>query len=195
MTEGDPRGSREGEIPGAGVLGMRIFLASLGALFAAAIAGYLVVRVRATNWPPPGMPRLPAGLGLATALLLAASVTVHLSLRAMRAGAPTLSSRRLAATLALVAGFLAVQAWNWSALIRLHLTAATNLYGFTFFMLTGLHAAHVVGGIMLLGVVWMRARRGRYGSGHHPGITYAAMYVHFLDVVWLVLLAVLLVAA
>ena len=195
MTEGDPRASRDGSIPGAGVLGMWIFLATLAVLFAAAVVGYLVVRLKATQWPPPGMPRLPAGLGLATVILISASVTVHLAHRAMRADELAASGRRLAATLALVSAFLMVQLWNWWALIRLHATAASNLYAFTFFMLTGLHAAHVVGGIVLLAVVWARARRLRYGSGHHAGVTYAAMYVHFLDAVWLVLYGVMVVAA
>jgi cytochrome c oxidase subunit 3 len=174
---------------------MWIFLAALAVLFAAAIVGYLIVRLKAASWPPPGMPRLPAGLGLATLILVSASVAVHLAHRAIRVGELALASRRLAITLALVCAFLAVQLTNWWALIRLHTTAASNLYAFTFFMLTGLHAAHVVGGIGLLAVVWSRARRSRYGSGHHPGITYAAMYVHFLDAVWLVLYGVMVVAA
>lgn len=176
-------------------MGMWIFLATLAVLFAAAIAGYLVVRLRAVEWPPPGMPRLPGGLGLATVILISASVTVHRAQRAMRAGEIAASTRRLAATLALISAFLLVQLANWWALIRLHATAASNLYAFTFFMLTGLHAAHVAGGIVLLAVVGSRARRLRYGSGHHPGVTYAAMYVHFLDAVWLALYAVMVVAA
>ncbi len=195
MTGGDPRETRDGAIPGAGVLGMWIFLATLAVLFLAAIVGYLVVRLKATDWPPPGMPRLPAGLWLATFVLLAASATIHGSLRAIRLGERTASTRWLAGTLGLGMAFLAVQSWNWWGLIRLHLTAGSNLYAFTFFMLTGLHAAHVVGGIALLAVVLARASRGRYGSGHHPGITYAAMYVHFLDAIWLVLFAVMVVAA
>lgn len=195
MTGGDRRASRDGAIPGAGVLGMWILLAALAVFFLAAIAGYLVVRLKATAWPPPGKPRLPAGLGLATVLLLSASVTVHLALRAIRTGELAVSARRIGATLALTLAFVIVQLWNWWALIRLHATAASNLYAFTFFMLTGLHAAHVAGGIVLLAVVWTRARRRRYGSGKHEGITYAAMYVHFLDAVWLVLYAVMVVAA
>ena len=195
MTGGDPRHGRDGAIPGAGVLGMWIFLATLTVLFLAAIVGYLVVRVKAVDWPPPGMPRLPAGLWLATVLLLAGSVTIHRALRFIRAGERTAAARWVGVTLALGLSFLAVQSWNWWGLIRLHLTAASNLYAFTFFMLTGLHAAHVVGGITLLAVVWRRARRGRYGSGHHPGITYAAMYWHFLDAIWLLLFAVMVVFA
>ena len=195
MTGGDPRAARDGAIPGAGVLGMWIFLATLAVLFVAAIVGYLAVRIKATDWPPPGMPRLPAGLWLATLVLLAASATVHRSLRAIRQGERTASTRWLAATLGLALMFLVVQSWNWWGLIRMRLTVGSNLYAFTFFMLTGLHAAHVVGGIVLLAVVAARSFRGRYGSGHHPGITYAAMYVHFLDGIWLLLFAVMVAFA
>lgn len=195
MTAGDPREARDGVIPGAGVLGMWIFLATLAVLFVAAIVGYLFVRLKAADWPPPGMPRLPAGLWLASFVLLAASAAIHSSLRTIRMDERTASTRWLSITLGLGIAFLAVQSWNWWGLIRLHLTAGSNLYAFTFFMLTGLHAAHVIGGIALLAVVLSRARRGRYGSGHHPGVTYAAMYVHFLDAIWLLLFAVMVVFA
>jgi heme/copper-type cytochrome/quinol oxidase subunit 3 len=195
VTGGDPRRVREASIPGAGVLGMWVFLATLAVLFLAAIVGYLVVRLKATDWPPNGLPRLPAGLWLATFILLAASVAVHFAVRAIRADERGVSARWLAATLALGGAFLAVQSWNWFRLIQLHVTAASNLYAFTFFMLTGLHAAHVIGGLALLGVVLTRSVKGRYDGGHHSGITYAAMYWHFLDAVWLVLFAVMVVFA
>jgi heme/copper-type cytochrome/quinol oxidase subunit 3 len=195
VTQGDPRRVREGAIPGAGVLGMWVFLATLTVLFLASIVGYLVVRLRATDWPPPGMPRLPAGLWLATLVLLAGSVTIHRALRSIRSGDRPALVRWLQATLALAVVFLSVQSWNWLGLIRLHLTAASNLYAFTFFMLTGLHAAHVIGGIVLLAIVLVRSLRGRYGNDRHGGVTYAAMYWHFLDAIWLVLFAVMVVFA
>ncbi len=195
MTAGDPRRVREGAIPGAGVLGMWVFLATLTVLFVASIVGYLVVRLRATDWPPPGMPRLPAGLWFATVVLLAGSVTIHQSLRAIRNDDRAASTRWLAATTALALIFLALQGWNWWGLIRLQLTAASNLYAFTFFMLTGLHAAHVVGGVVLLTIVLARSLRGRYGREEYSGITYAAMYWHFLDAIWVVLFAVMVVFA
>jgi cytochrome c oxidase subunit 3 len=195
VTGGDPRQVREGAIPGAGVLGMWVFLATLTVLFLASIVGYLVVRLKASDWPPPGMPRLPSGLWLATVVLLAGSVTIHRALRSIRVGDGKASTRWLQATLALAFVFLFVQSWNWWGLIRLHLTAATNLYAFTFFMLTGLHAAHVIGGIVLVAIVLARSLRGRYGSGRHGGVTYAAMYWHFLDAIWLVLFAVMVLFA
>jgi heme/copper-type cytochrome/quinol oxidase subunit 3 len=58
---------------------------------------------------------------------------------------------------------------------------------FTFYLLTGLHALHVIGGMVLLGAVTAKAFAGRYSATYHPGVTYAAMYWHFLDVVWLVM--------
>jgi cytochrome c oxidase subunit 3 len=174
---------------------MWIFLAALTVLFLAAIVGYLAVRLRAPDWPPPGMPRLPSGLWLATFALLLGSVTIHRAHRAIRLGERAASTRWLQATVALAFTFLSVQSWNWWGLVRLHLTAVSNLYAFTFFMLTGLHAAHVIGGVALLAVVLVRAIRGRYGSGYYAGVTYAAMYWHFLDAIWLLLFAVLVVFA
>lgn len=189
---GDPRAGRGEPLPaGTGLLGMWIFLAALGVFFAAAIAGYLAVRLRAESWPPPGMPALPAGLWLATALVLASSFTAETALRRIRAGLPSAMERHLAATLALLSAFLAVQAWNWWSLVQARVAAQPNLYAFTFFLLTGLHAVHVAGGIVALAAVTAKALRGRYGSGFHPGVRYSALYVHFLGAVWVVVFAVL----
>lgn len=193
---GDSRASRkEPSPPGTGKMGMWVLLASLAVLFVASIVGFLVVRLRAEAWPPPGMPRLPGGLWFATLVIVCCSVAIHLALVSIRRGQITETKVWLAATFALGILFLAVQGINWYGLIQRAVTAKTNLYAFTFFMLTGLHAAHVVGGLIPLGVVVAKAVRERYGSGNHPGILYMAMYWHFLDVVWIVLLAVLILFA
>lgn len=194
---GDPRKDRKGPAPhGSGVLGMWVFLASLAVLFLASIAGYLVVRFRAEAWPPPGMPRLPGGLILATVVLLGCSVAIHLALQAVRKGNRAAMTRGLVATFGLGVLFLALQAWNWWGLITAQLGPETkNLYAFTFYMLTGLHAAHVVGGLVQLGWVIARAMLGKYGSGWHPGVLYSAMYWHFLDGVWIVMFLVMFVFA
>ena len=193
---GDPRAGREGSIPGAGVLGMWIFLGALAVLFAAAIAGFLVVRLRAAEWPPPGMPRLPRGLWLATLVIALCSLAIGRAQRSIRLGQIRGATRWLWVTLGAGVLFLVSQTVTWWGLITLNVTARTkNLYAFTFYMLTGLHAAHVIGGLVLLAVVLVKAIHGRYGSGHHEGITYAAMYWHFLGVVWVVLFGVLLAFA
>lgn len=193
MTEtGDPRARKESDLPeGAGIIGMRLFLGSLAVLFVASILGYVLTRSRAETWPPPGVPDLPSGLWFSTAVIVACSGTIHLALRAVRMGERTACSRWLAATLGLGLLFLGAQAVNWFGLAAAEFTPKTNLYAFLFYMLTGLHAAHVVGGLVPLGIVTGKSLAGRYGSGWHPGVTYMAMYWHFLDVVWLVLFVVL----
>lgn len=191
---GDPRARRESGLPeGAGIIGMRIFLGSLTVLFVASILGYLLTRSRAATWPPPGVPALPSGLWLSTGVIVACSVTIHLALRAVRMGERSACSRWLSATLGLGLLFLTVQSVNWFALVAAHFTPKTNLYAFLFYMLTVLHALHVVGGLVPLGIVTGKSLAGRYGSGWHPGVTYMAMYWHFLDAVWIVLFLVLYV--
>lgn len=182
-------------VPEAGVMAMRLFLASLSVLFAASIAAYLVVRSRAVTWPPPGMPRLPSGLWVSTAIIVASSLFVQRALSAARRGGGGAIFRNLLLTTVLGLGFLVSQAINWQSLIAVHVTAGVHLYAFTFFTLTGLHAAHVVGGIIPLVTVTLRARRGAYSSSFHPGVYYCAAYWHFLDLVWLVMFCLLFLFA
>ncbi|MFH0982206.1 MAG: cytochrome c oxidase subunit 3 [Planctomycetota bacterium] len=70
-------------------------------------------------------------------------------------------------------------------------TASTGMYMFSFYLLTGLHGAHVIGGLVPLTVVTTKAFRGRYTRDYYPGVKYVAMYWHFLDVVWLVMFVVI----
>jgi len=178
-----------------GRLGMRLLLAALAMLFAASIVGFLAVRLRAPSWPPAGMPRLPASLWLSTVLILASSATIELACRGARTGRDGRLRAGLTLTLLLGVAFLANQTFGWFALVASRLTATANLYGFTFFMLTGLHAAHVLGGIAPLAFVTARAWRADGAAAPRAGVEYTAMYWHFLTVVWLVMYAVLLAAS
>jgi heme/copper-type cytochrome/quinol oxidase subunit 3 len=185
-------GERRAPVPVAtGRLGMRLLLASLTMLFAASLMGYLVIRGRAAAWPPPGVPRLPASLWISTVIIVLCSVAVQAAVRAARAGRNRALRIRLLVTGVLGVAFLVSQTLNWFALVAARLTIRTNLYGFTLFLLTGLHAAHVIGGLVPLALVTVRAWRRRYSAQFHAGVEYCATYWHFLDVVWLGLFAVL----
>lgn len=192
----DARENRRSPAPaGAGAFGLKLFIASLGVLFAASLVGYLAVRLRATDWPPPGMPGLPWwGLLFSTIVLLASSGTIRQALRGARGDDQPALRRGLLATTVLGFVFLISQGVNWWILIKAHLNAATNLYGFTFFVLTGLHAAHVIGGLVVLVVVTRKAARGVYSAVFHPGVIYASLYWHFLDIVWIVMFLVIFLA-
>jgi cytochrome c oxidase subunit 3 len=177
--------------PGAGTMGMWLLILSLSILFAASIGGYLVVRSRAEAWPPPGMPALPSGLWVSTIVILISSGTIQAALVSARRNLYGLLIGAMLVTTLLGLVFLASQAVNWAWLISIRATAATGLYMFTFYLLTGLHAAHVMGGLVLLTTVTVKSFRGRYTAAYHPGVKYAAMYWHFLDVVWVVMFVLL----
>ncbi|HUU82635.1 MAG TPA: heme-copper oxidase subunit III [Phycisphaerae bacterium] len=178
--------------PGMGTMGMWIFLASLTVLFAACVAGYLVVRSRAEAWPPPDMPALPWGLWVSTCVILISSGTIQWALAGVRRNryGALIGAMLITTLLGLV--FLVSQAVNWAWLIAINATVETGgLYIFTFYLLTGLHALHVIGGMVFLVIVTARSWEGRYSATHHAGVQYAAMYWHFLDGVWLFMFVLL----
>ena len=191
-----PRNPRSEPAPLAtGRLGMRLLLLALGVLFAATLSGYLAIRGRAEAWPPPGVPRLPGTLWISTVLIVASSFSVQWAVRGIRRGLQGPLRLGLALTAALGVAFLVSQTLNWFGLVAINFTAKTNLYGFLFYLLTALHAVHVLGGLVPLGGVTACAYKGQYTAERHNPVEYTAMYWHFLDVVWLVLFAVLLLTS
>jgi cytochrome c oxidase subunit 3 len=175
----------------AGLFGMWLFLIALGVLFVATILGYLVVRVdNGDAFIPDEAPKLPGLLLASTGALILSSVTMQKALRAGRSGDPRQGGLMLA-TLALAFAFLVAQGFAWRELLQQQLTVSDSLYGWTFYVLTGLHALHVLGGLPPMVITTVRASRAAYTPENHRGIAYCAMYWHFLDGVWLVLYATL----
>jgi len=173
--------------------GMWWFLASLAVLFASTIVGYLVVRLDKPEWAHEALPPLPWTLWISTAVLVCLSLTLGWGCRRAAAGFSPLFMIRLAIVLAFA--FLAAQTWSWSLVRHSELSSqASNLYAFAFFVLTVLHALHVLGGILSLAWVEHRARRGAYAAGKTLGLRDAVLYWHFLLVTWIVLYAVLAIA-
>ncbi len=182
----------------AGGLLMALLLASLGVLFTASILGFVIVRYQQEDWPPAGVPPLPNILWLSTLLILATSIVVQISLVTARAGKARALAITSVVTFALAIGFLLMQTIAWLPMIGAYQQLMEGdtprpLYAGAFLFLTGLHAAHVIGGLIPLGIVTLKAARGRYTAKNHQGVTYMAAYWHFLDVVWIVLFLVLLV--
>jgi len=186
-----PDGEAGAATPRASALGMLLFLASLSMLFAAAIVGYLVVRLRAESWPPEGAASLPPTLWLGTLLALGCSAVLQLGLRAVRAGDIGRLRRMLGVAMLLASLFLVNQTWSWVRVIGAA-DFRTHLHGFGFVMLTGLHGAHALGGLVALAVVYALALRGCYSWAHYTGVRNATLYWHYLSVVWLLLFGLLL---
>lgn len=181
----------------AGRLGMLLFILSLGMVFAATIVAYVVVRlqlVAENDWRPDDAPGLPALLVLSTLCLLLSSATLHgasVSARAGRSG--RVVGGWMGATSLLGLAFLASQLLAWADLARANLVFDESLYAWTFYILTGLHALHVLCGLPPLAVVTRNAWRGCYRPEAltRAGLNHFALYWHFLDAVWLVLVLVL----
>jgi cytochrome c oxidase subunit 3 len=174
---------------GAGGLGMALFLVALSVLFAASLILYFATRARFETWPPPGSPPLPGGLWLSTLLILASSYTVHRAVRAVRRDAQPALRNWIAATGALGAAFLVAQTWNWLSFVQAPAPPGTPAtFAGLFYFLTGVHAAHVIGGLVAVIIVARRAFRGAYNAARHAGVRHCAAYWHFLDIVWLTML-------
>jgi cytochrome c oxidase subunit 3 len=183
-------GTKEEPLPGGAPIALALLCVSLAVLFVSSLAGYAYLRVFAPAWPPPGSPPLPRALWVSTGLLVLTSAAVHGALVAARRGRPDRVRAAVVATDALVLGFLLSQGLCWATLLE-RLPPGRDQYAFTFYLLTGLHAAHVLGGLPPLAVVTVRALRGRYGPDETLGLRLAGMYWHFLDGVWMVLFTVL----
>jgi len=188
----------EVHIPGAGTFGMFVLLVSLGMLFAGTMAVYLVFRtqVPVELWRPVGLHHLPWTLWLSTGLLLACSAKIHWALYSIRRDRQFPLLLALTATLTLGVGFLLLQSWNWYEMWQA-ISADQHHSKFlaTFYLLTGLHAAHVLGGLISLALVLQKARRHIYSRNFHPGVRYCTIYWHFLDAAWLVIFLTLLLGS
>ncbi len=183
-------------IPGAGSIGMAILIISLSTLFISSIAAYLLIRSKTQHWPPPGFPAVPNSLWLSTLVILLSSFTMYAALAAIRHPAPHPERKlllRLWLTFALGLLFLLLQIFNWFefySAIPAHATIQGAYLGM-FYVLTALHAAHVLGGLIPMTIILHRARHARYSPNYHPGIRYLNAYWHFLDIIWIALFLVL----
>jgi cytochrome c oxidase subunit 3 len=179
----------------AGRQGMQLFLLSLAILFGSCLVGFVCIRLLAVD-APVELPPLPSGLWVSTLVLLAASATMQAAVAGTRRDHRRLLRVALGATALLGFAFLAVQAacWvSWAGPMRASLGEAERMFLLTgFYVLTGMHALHVVGGLVPLTVVTARAWAGRDPKAYHAGVIYTAMYWHFLGGVWVVTFATLL---
>lgn len=172
-------------------LGMWLFLASLAMLFGGCLAGFLVIRIRAPEWPPSGSPSLPTAFWISTVLLAMVSALLVAAEKAADRGEAARLTRMLSASAALGAAFVLSQVSGWATLAGASELPQNNLFLFGVYVLSFLHVLHVLGGLIPLVWTAIRSRAGRYTAADHEGVTATAMYWHFLGVVWLGILAIL----
>jgi cytochrome c oxidase subunit 3 len=166
---------------------MMLFLFSEGMLFAALVSAFVVLSAGAPSWPPPGQPRLPLAATAGNALILLVSGwTMLRAVGEARAGGRALA-RWIWMTLFLGVAFLAGQGIEWTRLLRYGVSSEASVYGATFYAVVGIHAAHLVAGMIVLAVSLGRARRGRYTAARHEGLVLCSWFWLFVVFVWPIL--------
>lgn len=169
--------------------GGTLFLGSLFIFFLASLLLYAVYAFSRRNDVQSDVP-LPLSFLLSSACLLAVSGLVHWATRSVRRDRRSLTAWLLGISAAAAAVFMAVQFWS----MRLMFTGAAMSQGFgrgvvgMVAVLAFLHALHVAGGVIALGVVTVRAQLGHYDHERHWPVDFTAHYWHFLDLVWLCML-------
>ncbi len=172
-----------------GMVGLIVAEASLFAVF---VVAYLYDLGKSLGGPTPGQVLSVPIVG--TVCLLSSSATVARAVRALGRGAVGRAGAWLLATIVLALVFLTSTATEWLRLItREGLTIGTNLFGTTFYALVGLHASHVIVGLVMLTLIavfaWSRALR----PSHRERVELVSWYWHFVDAVWVVVLTVVYV--
>jgi cytochrome c oxidase subunit 3 len=167
--------------------GMLCLFATEGILFAYLIFSYAYLGSQGSqSWPPTGAPpnlhfALPA-----TVLLVGSSFVLEWAKRRARAGRVGVARWALAGGVLMGTCFVALSLKEWS---DKPFQLATDSYSSIYFVLTGIHLAHVAIGLIALVILLIWSVSGRVGPGHEQHRTLVTLYWHFVDVVWLFVFA------
>src|SRR3954451_22704096 len=192
--------SHEGHPPTAtGVsnekLAMWAFLGSECLLFGALISTYFLYRGRGPNGggpigvQPQDIYDIPY-TSVSSFVLLMSSLTMVLALSAIQRGDMRRNRIWLLATAALGATFVGGQVYEFTSFIREGLTLKTNMFGSSFFVMTGFHGVHVTVGIIMLLSLANLSSRGKLPKEKAEVVEIAGLHGHFVDVVWIVIFTV-----
>jgi heme/copper-type cytochrome/quinol oxidase subunit 3 len=172
-------------------LGMWLFLASDCLFFGAFISAYLLYRGRPQEGPTPRELFNIPFTSATSFILLMSSLAMVLALAAIQRGDHRRFRLWLLATALFGATFIAGQVFEFTEFYREGLHLDTNLFGSSFYVLTGFHGAHVTIGIIWLLSLWGLSMQGRIAPEKSEAVEIAGLYWHFVDVVWIVIFTVI----
>ncbi len=166
-----------------------LFLGSEAIFFACLIAAYVYYTGSSPDGPNAHKVLDPVKTGIYTACLLSSSFTVYMAEGAQRRG-----HRRvgwwLGATMLLGAIFLYGEMQEYRKLLHENVTVSRDLFGSTYYTLTGFHALHVTAGLVLLGTMLVISQRRAIGKRQKVALECVSYYWHFVDVVWVAVFSV-----
>ncbi len=184
----------------AATLGMWAFLITEVLFFGGLFTAYIVFRTEFPRAFASASHQLDVVMGaINTGVLLTSSLTMAMAVHAIAEGKRDKTIRFLVLTGLLGTAFLVIKAFEYGAKFEHHLFPGASfafqgpesdhaqLFFVLYFMMTGVHAAHMIVGILLLGVIlWMTAK-GRFSATYHSPIENFGLYWHFVDIVWIFL--------
>ena len=178
--------------PARGRVGMSTLIAAEAAIFTIFVVAYLFYVGKSLTGPlPKDVLSVPV---FYTICLLSSSLTIHLAAKFLRQDRVLRFGILWLATIALGAAFMYGTATEWHRLIYHEgLTISTNLFGTTYYSLVGLHAFHVVVGLVSLSLVMVLTLLGSVRSEHAERVDVLSLYWHFVDAVWIVVFTVVYV--
>jgi len=168
-------------------LGFWVFIGSETLFFGSLISTYMVYKGASVAGPyPHDVLNIPL-TSISTFVLLTSSLAMVLALAAVQKGnrAGTLTWLMVTAVFGLI--FLGFQAYEFTHFVHEGLTIQSNVFGSSFFVLTGFHGVHVSVGVLWLLSLWILTLRGKIGKENALNVEIAGLYWHFVDVVWIVI--------
>lgn len=180
---------REWKMPDRGTVGIIFLIVTESVLFLMFVAAYLIYIGKSLNGPyPKDVLEIPI---LASICLLSSSATIVAAEKAL--ARHNLGQFKIwwLVTILLGAYFLWATGVEWRKLIyEDHLTISTNLFGTTFYSLVGLHASHVIVGLVFLSIVFLTTMLGFPIHTQERRVKFLSWYWHFVDGVWVIVFTV-----
>ena len=171
---------------------MWVTLASIAMLFTSLSSAYIVRSGTAADWIPLAVPKV---MFASTALILLSSVTLEIAKRKLRQSLADAYSRYLLITGVLGLAFLGSQLVAWRQLARQGIYVSTHPHSSFFYLLTGAHAFHLIGGLLALMFLWLRSLRKltqpTLVAKRQAAADAVSIYWHFMDGLWIYLFLLL----
>jgi cytochrome c oxidase subunit 3 len=172
-------------------VGVVVWLASELMFFAGLFGAYFTLRsINSSTWPPEGVELEVARTVVATVVLVASSFTMHLAVHAVRHDPGPAGRRRAIVWLGVTALMGALFVTN---LVLEYAAAGFSIddhaYGSIFYLMTGFHGLHVLGGLVFMGAVAWVVRGPGDQVPSTPTVEVCSYYWHFVDVVWVAMFA------
>ncbi|HEY2814760.1 MAG TPA: cytochrome c oxidase subunit 3 [Acidimicrobiales bacterium] len=162
-------------------VGVVVWLASELMFFSGLFATYFTLRATDSPWPPPGTELATARTALATLVLVSSSLTMHFAVKAAGSGNRTGAVRWLVITALMGMVFLSNQVTEY---VQAPFSISSHAYGSIFYLMTGFHGLHVIGGLAFMAAVCVAISGRTSRAPAKSTVEVCAYYWHFVDAVW-----------